>query len=78
MDKKIANRIRVALLVPFIAVMALGLSACGIQQGEETSEYYPKSHYVFEQEMPDGSFVTCIWAKTGYAGGLSCDFSGRY
>ena len=54
------------------------LAGCGIQQGVETSEYYPNSHYTFDQEMPDGRMDTCIWAMAGYGGGLSCDFAGAH
>ena len=67
MKKKLA-----LLAIPVVFL----LSGCGLQQGEETSEYYPSTHFTFDQEMPDGSFVTCIWAGGGYAGGLSCDFAG--
>lgn len=52
----------------------LVLAGCGIQEGAETSEYYPTTHYTFEQELPDGTSVLCIWAKSGYGGGLSCDW----
>lgn len=63
------------IIVPVILL----LTGCGIQEGkEEVSRYYPDTHYTFEQEMPDGSFVTCIWAKSGYGGGLSCDFAGAH
>jgi hypothetical protein len=63
-----------------IALIAAGLSmlaltGCGHSTGEETSEYYPETHYVFEQEMPNGEVVNCVWAKSGYGGGLSCDFT---
>ena len=65
-------------LVLLVLPVILLLSGCGIQQGEETSDYYPETHYTFDQEMPDGSFVTCVWAKSGYGGGLSCDFAGAH
>ena len=64
----------VLILVPVVLL----LTGCGIQEGDEVSRYYPETHYTFEQEMPDGSFVTCIWAKAGYGGGLSCDFAGAH
>ena len=65
-------------LVLLVLPVILLLSGCGIQQGEETSDYYPETHYTFDQEMPDGNFVTCVWAKSGYGGGLSCDFAGAH
>lgn len=65
-------------LALLILPVAFLLSGCSIQEGEEISEHYPDSHYTFEQEMPDGTFVTCVWAKSGYGGGLSCDFEGAH
>jgi len=57
-----------------LIVSAASLTGCGIQEGQETSKNYPESHYVFEQEMPNGDRIQCIWAKSGYGGGPSCDF----
>ncbi|BCI54974.1 hypothetical protein NIIDNTM18_42520 [Mycolicibacterium litorale] len=30
-----------------------------------------KPHYV---DLPDGRKVLCVWEKSGYGGGLSCDW----
>lgn len=61
------------------AVMLLGaLSACGETSGSETpGSYYPEEHYTFYQELPGGEKVLCVWAKSGYGGGPSCDFANR-
>lgn len=51
-------------------------SACGSTDGVENGgTNAPKTHYTFYQDTPDGR-VLCVWAKSGYGGGLSCDWAG--
>lgn len=52
------------------------LAGCGPKEGAEISPNNPESHYTFEQELPDGGTVLCVWAKSGSGGGLSCDWAG--
>ncbi len=67
---------RKAAIAASVTLLAVALTGCGIQEGQETSRYYPETHYTFEQELPDGSAVLCVWAKSGEGGGLSCDWGG--
>lgn len=60
------------------AVAILALSGCAASEGETVGTYAPQSHYVFQQEVESGRFVTCVWAKNGYGGGLSCDWVGYH
>lgn len=74
-----------------IAVAALGLSlsltGCATQAQQEAArseksekvekQRDPREHYSFEQKLPDGEKVLCVWAENGYeSGGLSCDWEG--
>jgi len=59
------------------ASAALLLSGCA-SEGQTIGTYAPESHYVFQQEVEPGKFVTCVWAKQGYGGGLSCDWVGYH
>lgn len=60
----------------FAAVLALLLlTACGgkTEGAESGVDSEPHSHYTFWQKTPNGQ-VLCVWAKSGYGGGLSCDW----
>jgi len=48
------------------------------QVAEESGEQRtPYVHYSFEEKLPDGRTVLCVWAAEGYnSGGLSCDWEG--
>lgn len=61
-----------------MAAIFMTLAACGTPEGVENGENRstPDTHYTFLQELPDGSEVLCIWAKTGRGAGLSCDWAG--
>ena len=52
-------------------VLAIILAGCGIQAAGSSA---PDQHFVFEQELPDGQTVLCVWASWGTAGGPSCDW----
>ncbi|WP_217181610.1 hypothetical protein [Streptomyces sp. AC495_CC817] len=69
------RRTKTITALAIFAIAGAALTGCGIQEGAETSRYYPESHYTFEQELPDGGTVLCVWAKSGYGGGLSCDWA---
>lgn len=59
-----------------LATGAFVLTGCAVQEGAETSDHYPRSHYAFEQELPDGRTVMCVWAQEdARSGGLSCDWA---
>lgn len=63
-------------IVSALALASVFLVGCGTAEGEETpGKNYPPTHYSFYQDTPEGK-VLCIWAKDGYGGGLSCDWSG--
>lgn len=66
------------LITAVVATAAvLALAGCGTVQGDEKAgEPYPATHYTFYQELPNGNKVLCVWAKSGYGAGLSCDFAG--
>jgi len=57
------------------AVLAAGmLTGCGgtdAEGNERPGNVEP--HYV---DLPDGRTVMCVWEKSGYSGGLSCDWAG--
>jgi len=78
-------------LIPLVAAALIGaglLTGCGAYQsatGFEKPSPEPKSKSslrapetaVFEQLLPDGRTVLCVWAsrsETSKAGGLSCDW----
>lgn len=63
------------------AFLALALTGCASGAGnggstdpELNDQRTPSVHYSFVQELPDGRKVLCVWAKSGYGGGLSCDW----
>ncbi len=74
----------VAGLTVSVALIA-GLTGCasayetpekdesGTAQAPVNSNYTPDTT-VFEQELPDGRTVLCIWATGTRKGGLSCDW----
>lgn len=55
-----------------------GASGSDGSSNEDTSQPAPDTHYSFYETLPDGQKVLCIWAKTGYGGGLSCDWVGLH
>lgn len=78
-------------LIPLVAAALIGaglLTGCGPNQsstGSEVASPETKGQYtlkapetaVFEQLLPDGRTVICVWAsrsETSKAGGLSCDW----
>lgn len=64
-------------LIPALALVALALTACGSPQQEPSSEPAPSlrpNTNVFQQSLPDGRSVTCIWARGYNSGGVSCDW----
>jgi hypothetical protein len=66
------------------ALLGLSLSLVGCatpatqdaQKAEAAQEQQtPNAHYSFEEKLPDGRTVLCIWASESYnSGGLSCDW----
>jgi type IV pilus biogenesis protein CpaD/CtpE len=60
-----------------LVAAALTLSGCAAE-GTTIGTYNPETHYVFQQEVEPGRFVTCVWAKSGYGGGMSCDWVGYH
>lgn len=77
---------RFALAVATATILGLGLTGCAapleVSDSEVPSESpseTPREHYSFEQELPDGTTVLCIWASAGYeeGTGLSCDWESR-
>lgn len=66
------SRLAALLILPVLA-----LSACGTTDGaEDGTVRNPATSYTFWQEIPNGGKVLCVWAKSGYGGGLSCDWKG--
>lgn len=59
--------------------LAFSLAACAAPEdgGAVTEGGMGNAPYtnVFVQTMPDGREITCIFAKQGYGGGLSCDWN---
>ena len=71
------------LVFALFAVVLLGgvLSGCASGGGggvEDGGDNVPATHYTFYQDVPNGGQVLCVWAKSGYGGGLSCDWDGYY
>ncbi|BBC53860.1 hypotheical protein [Mycobacterium phage PP] len=55
------------------AALAAVLTGCGGTDAEGNSAPGEiKPHYV---NLPDNRQVLCVWEKSGYGGGLSCDWS---
>lgn len=64
----------------FLVLLATAflLVGCGTTDGaEDGSGNTPNTHYTFYQELPDGGRVLCVWAKSGYGGGPSCDWANK-
>lgn len=64
------------------AVVALLLAGCagGEVDGDGVSTGSPAkmpSVVSFKVKAVDGRTIPCIWAKSGYGGGLSCDWGAR-
>lgn len=76
--KHFGSIIASACLVVMTLLAATGCASAEQVGTEKTGEYYPGDHYVFEQEVEPGNFVTCVWAKSGYGGGVSCDWVGYH
>lgn len=74
-------KLRSALIAAVALSLTAGLSGCVYQDDtgakpteEQESPYY---HYSFEQKLPDGRKVLCVWASEGDgSGGPSCDWAG--
>jgi len=72
---------RLAVVASAAALVALALTGCaagassdGDSTSKEESQETPYEHYTFEQKLPDGRKVLCVWAADYKAGGLSCDW----
>lgn len=61
----------------FAALSLMLLTGCGspLQGTDAKGNKAPQHHYAFYQDLPDGRTVLCVWAKSGYGGGVSCDWS---
>jgi hypothetical protein len=65
-------------------IVALGLASiitifaynAVVSDKGENSGPAPTTHYTFYQELPTGNKVLCVWAGSGSAGGVTCDFAG--
>lgn len=60
-------------------VLALGLALAGCGPSSSTAPESdrppnPGVRVVFEEDLPDGRAVTCIWVRQDTRGGLSCDW----
>lgn len=72
---------RLAAAAAAVAFLTLALTGCASESGnggstdpEINAQLTPSDHYSFVQELQDGRKVLCVWAKSGYGGGLSCDW----
>ncbi|GAA4762483.1 hypothetical protein [Microbacterium gilvum] len=63
-----------AAAVGVLATVALAGCATG-SASPETNERRPEQVQAFEVKLDDGRSVLCVWAKSGYGGGLSCDWA---
>lgn len=64
--------------VGVIALAGFGLAGCSTGGSPETDERAGNTaNYVYERtlELTDGRTVTCAALLSGYAGGLSCDWT---
>lgn len=50
------------------------LAGCANTTDAESVDATPRIRAAWVQPLPDGREVTCIFAKSGYAGGLTCDW----
>jgi hypothetical protein len=69
-----------AVLVLIAATASVAACGSGGGEGSEPDTREPGTHYTFWQDLPaeaGGGRVLCVWAKSGYGGGLSCDWQGR-
>ncbi|MFJ6532468.1 hypothetical protein [Microbacterium sp. NPDC091662] len=58
------------------AAVALALVGCGPARGVEDAGESSGRIYQSTERLADGRSVTCLVYKSGYAGGLSCDWAG--
>lgn len=69
------------IAISLVAVFTL--AGCSGPENDEpkppaqpTLENYAPDTIAFEQELPDGRTVLCVWADGFKKGGLSCDWDG--
>lgn len=68
---------RTALVIPFlILVVASLLVACGGPPNGGNEYDRGAGFKEFTVPLQDGREITCLWRKSGYGGGLSCDWTG--
>lgn len=58
--------------------VALGAAGCGLDDGSPSDPGDGTNGYVevFTVAMPDGARLPCVSWRSGYAGGMSCDWEG--
>jgi len=74
---KLKRSIKVPALIGLAVGAILALTGCGNGDGADGNGA-PYVHYTFQQQLPDGGSVLCVWVKSGYGGGLSCDWVGLH
>ncbi len=56
------------------ALAVITLAGCAGTSDAESVDAKPQRRAAWVQPLPDGGEVVCIFAKSGYAGGVTCDW----
>lgn len=57
-----------------LAALAVATLAGCTMTDAESVDATPRARAAWVQPLPDGGEVVCVFAKSGYAGGLTCDW----
>ena len=59
-----------------VALAMTALVGCASGEASPTTNgNRPEQVQAFDVNLEDGRTVLCVWAKSGYGGGLSCDWT---
>lgn len=59
-----------------LGVSAILLAGCAGDSTDQDGNRAPLKIQPHLVTLPDGQVVQCIWERSGYAGGLSCNWNG--
>lgn len=57
-----------------MAALALAALLSGCASQDESGNAAPAKVWPHYVDLPDGRTVLCVWEKSGYGGGPSCDW----
>lgn len=60
--------------VALAALVLITLAGCTMTDAESV-DATPRARAAWSQPLPDGREVMCVFAKSGHAGGVTCDWN---